>query len=53
MRTVALFIVAICVEVCLYAQDKSRTYVVKDSLTQLAVRGCHVRFGTAPPNKAL
>lgn len=52
MRTVALFIVAICVEVCLYAQDESRTYVVKDSLTQLAVRGCHVRFGTDNPEQS-
>ena len=44
MRNIALFIVAFCVHACLYAQNKTATYVVRDSLTQLAVRGCRVMF---------
>ena len=44
MRNIALFIVAFCVHACLYAQNKATTYVVRDSLTQLAVRGCRVMF---------
>ena len=44
MRNIALFIVAFCVHACLYAQNKAATYVVRDSLTQLAVHGCRVMF---------
>ena len=44
MRNIALFIVAFCVHACLYAQNKAATYVVRDSLTQVAVRSCRVMF---------
>lgn len=44
MRNIALFIVAFCVHACLFAQNKAATYMVRDSLTQVAVRSCRVMF---------
>ena len=44
MRNIALFIVVFCVHACLFAQNKAATYMVKDSLTQVAVRSCRVMF---------
>ena len=44
MRNIALFIVVFCVHACLFAQNKAATYMVRDSLTQVAVRSCRVMF---------